>query len=190
MRTLIEDLRAERLAAYARVRGGYPVPLAGMIYWLGLGVAGHYLALQTWLLLAFATSGVIFPLAVCLSWILRSPFLKDKTALGGLLIPTFIGMLLFWPMAVAAYWTAPGLTPLILAIGLSMHWPVIGWTYARTPLFAAHAIMRAIACFYIWRVMPAAATTLMPFTVAAIYGVTVMVILMDASLVRRRLATD
>ncbi len=188
MDDLVTQLKAARLAAYVRVRGGYPVPLAGAIYWSALGIAGAHLALPQWLMLAFASSGTIFPLAVLLSWLLRAPFLKDKSATGSLLVPAFAGMLLFWPMAVAAYWTTPTLTPLILAIGMSIHWPVIGWTYGRTPLFTAHAVVRAVVCFFIWMTRPEMTTTLMPFTVAGIYAVTVLMIWIDVPLVRRRAA--
>jgi hypothetical protein len=186
MNELIERLKQERLATYVRLRGGFPMPLAGMIYWAALGVAGYYLSLEEWLSLAFPASGVIFPLGVLLSWLLRAPFLKDKSVVGGLMLPALVGMLLFWPMVVAATWTAPKLSPLILAIGMSMHWPVVGWMYARTPLFSAHAIVRAIACFYIWLAYPDMITTLLPFAVAAVYGVTTLVILVDVALVRRK----
>lgn len=186
MNDLVTRLKNERLAAYVRVRGGYPIPLAGALYWTALGIAGHSLPLTPWLLVAFAASGLIFPLAIVLSWLLRAPFLKDKSVVGGLLVPAFTGMLLFWPMAMAAYGTAPVLAPLILAIGMSMHWPVIGWTYGRTALFTAHAVVRAMACVFIWTTQPAMTTTLMPFTVAGIYGVTVLLILVDVPLVRRK----
>ena len=184
MDELIARLKQERIAAYVRLRGGYPIPLAGAIYWAALGFAGYHLPLKSWLMLAFESSGLLFPLALVLSWILRAPFIKDKGAVGGVLFPAFVGMLLFWPMAATAFWSAPTLAPLILAIGMSMHWPVIGWTYARTFLFTGHAVIRAILCVYIWLTLPAGTTTVMPFAVAVVYAATVVLILIDVALVR------
>jgi hypothetical protein len=70
--------------------------------------------------------------------------MKDRTVLSPVLVPTFIAMLLFWPMLfIATAESTAGVVMSILAIGLSLHWPVIGWTYGRTALFCAHAIGRA-----------------------------------------------
>jgi hypothetical protein len=89
-------------------------------------------------------------------------------------------MLLFWPIAVAAWWSHPPLVPLVLAIGMAIHWPVIGWTYGRTALFTAHAVVRAVACFAIWQWMPAHRYTLLPLAVSAVYLATVVAILVDS----------
>lgn len=94
-------------------------------------------------------------------------------------------MLLFWPMLIAAAKTAPELVPLILAIGMSLHWPVIGWSYGRTGLFSAHAVIRALFCLAIFSMFPEHSITWMPIGVAAIYGLTVLAILADV----RRLKT-
>jgi uncharacterized protein DUF7010 len=68
--------------------------------------------------------------------------------------PAFVSMLLFWPIAISAYWTYPQLVPLVLAIGMSIHWPLIGWTYGRTAIYTAHAVVRAVACFVLWNWWP------------------------------------
>jgi hypothetical protein len=97
------------------------------------------------------------------------------------------GMLLFWPMAVAAMWNFNALTPLILAIGMSGHWPVFGWSYGRPLPFLAHAIVRAVVCFGIWQYMPDGRFTVLPAAVAVIYVVTVAVLFIDSGTVARRL---
>jgi len=115
----------------------------------------------------------------------KCPFMKDKSAVGDVLLPAFISMLLFWPMLIAAANMEPKLVPLILAIGMSIHWPVIGWGYARTGLFSAHAIFRAVFCLVIFAVYTEHSTTWMPLGVAVIYAFTVLAILWDV----RRLKT-
>jgi len=169
----IDEMKAlilkERLESYARLWGGFPIPLAGVLYWFALGLAGYSLDLGNWAMLAFYGSGAIFPLALILAKIFKNPFMKDKSSLGTLLPPTFIGMLLFWPILIAAIKTAPELCPVVLAIGMSIHWPVIGWTYGRSFLFSVHAVVRAIIVLLIWFKYPEHSLTWIPFSVAHHY---------------------
>ena len=178
---LTEQLKQERLAAYGRLRGGWPIPLAGMIYWGALAAFGSTApSLGTWSIIAFIGTGLIFPLAVLIAKAAGNPFMKDKTAVTDILIPAFISMLLFWPMVIGARLEAPEMIPLILAIGLSLHWPVIGWSYGRTGLFSAHSIIRSAVVLFIWYLMPAERLTLLPLSVAGIYLITVIAIYIDS----------
>lgn len=182
--TLKAALLADRLAAYKRLRGGFPIPLAGVVYWGMLAWLGTFLTVHSWCMIAFIGSGAIFPMALLFAAIFRNPFMKDKTATGDVLLPAFIAMLLFWPMIVAAFQVAPQLVPLILAIGMSLHWPVIGWGYGRTGLYSAHSIVRALVCLLIWLWLPEARFTLLPLAGAGVYLVTVLAILVDSARVK------
>ncbi len=183
---LAAALKKERLGAYARLRGGFPIPLSGAVYWLALAGLGFVLPMQSWFMAALFGTGAIFPLALLFAKLFKNNFMKDKQVLSSLLIPAFISMLLFWPMLVAAMQIAPELAILILAIGLSIHWPVIGWMYGRTALFSAHSIMRALVAFAIWTMMPEARMTLLPLSVSLIYFATVLVILVDSARLRAK----
>jgi len=178
--SLRDDLLQERLACYGRLRGGYPIPLAGVVYWAGLGIAGSWLPPNRWTFWAFVLSGSIFPMALLFAKLFRNKFMRDQTAVSDLLFPAFASMLLFWPIAIAAWGANVQLVPLVLAIGMSIHWPVIGWCYGRTGLFTAHAIARAITCLIIWSWLPDARFTLLPFSVSLVYIVTVIAILIDS----------
>jgi hypothetical protein len=184
MENLKAALLADRLATYKRLRGGFPIPLAGAVYWGVLGWLGTRLNLDQWCMAAFFGSGLIFPMALLFAKLFRNPFMKDRSAAGDVLLPAFIAMLLFWPMVVAAMQVAPALAPLILAIGMSLHWPAIGWSYGRTALYSAHSIVRAIAVLLIWLWMPEARLTLLPLAVAGIYLVTVLAIFIDSAWVK------
>ena len=184
---LSAEILKERLASYARLRGGFPVPLAGVTYWAAVGGLGYVVGPSQWVFWSFIASGAIFPLAILYAAIFRNNFLKDKNALGGVLLPAFISMLLFWPMAIAAWWTDAQLVPLVLAIGMSLHWPVIGWSYGRTALFAAHAVVRAIVVFFIWWLMPEGRFTILPFAGAVISLGTVVAILIDSGAHSKRM---
>ncbi len=177
VQTLREQIRRDQLGSFVRLKGGFPFPLAGAVYWAALGVAGYYLPLESWNLAAFVFSGAIFPLAILLSKIFRSDFMKDSTATGDVLGPAFTAMLLFYAIAFPAYFAAPELVPLIVAVGMSQHWPVIGWSYGKPALYSAHAVIRAIGAAAIWVMLPDGRTTLLPFWVAAVYLGTVAAIL-------------
>jgi hypothetical protein len=152
-----------------------------------LAVLGARMDEANWSLLAAVMSGVIFPLAIAYAAIVRNPFMKVKVPDQGVVFMAMGGMLLFWPMAVAAMWNFNALTPLILAIGMSGHWPVFGWSYGRPLPFLAHAIVRAVVCFGIWQYMPDGRFTVLPAAVAVIYVVTVAVLFIDSGTVARRL---
>ena len=180
---MVQDLRAavraDRLASYRRLKGGFPIPLAGALYWVVLAYVGFTRDAHAWWTVAMWGSGLIFPVALVLSRVFRIDFMRDKTSVSDVLLPTFISMLLFWPMLVGAMWTAPTLAPLILAIGMSLHWPVIGWSYGKTGLFSTHAVVRAVLVFAIWVWAPTARLTLLPLAVCLVYLATVAAIVFD-----------
>jgi hypothetical protein len=187
------DLKAallqERQALYVKLRGGYTFPLAGAIWWAAMAVVGSYYPVKSWALIAFVASGLIFPIALVLSKALGVNFMSEKSVVDDALAPAFIGMLLFWPSAFAAYWTAVELTPLILAIGMATHWPIIGWTYGRPGLYSAHAIARGVSAFAIWLLFPDHRTTWIPASVAIVYLLTVVAILNDVKRVAATIRT-
>ena len=90
MSDLKQQLLDERLAAYVRLRGGFPIPLAGTVYWLAIAIGSLYFSPATLLFYAFVGSGTIFPLALLFAAIFKNNFMKEKTAVGDVLLPTFI----------------------------------------------------------------------------------------------------
>lgn len=180
-------LKAGRLGAYAEARGGWPVPLAGATYWGVLAWLGGQMDPANWSLLAAVMSGAIFPVAIAYAAIFRNPFMKVKGPDQGVIYMAMGAMLLFWPMAIAAMWNFNALTPLILAIGMSGHWPVFGWSYGRPLPFLFHVIVRAVVAFGIWQYMPEGRFTVLSAAVAGIYLVTVALLFIDSGAVARRL---
>lgn len=127
---LKKRLLADREASFFRLRGGYPIPFAGATWWAILGTMGYFLhSRNLWIFLAFVTSGAIFTLALLFARLFKVDFMHDKTAATDVLLPAFTSMR---PIALSAYWTYPQLVPLVLAIGMSIHWPAsVGCMRAR-----------------------------------------------------------
>jgi hypothetical protein len=184
---LREALRAEREASFFRLRGGYPIPLAGGVWWAGLGVMGYFVHSHVlWVLLVFYCTGLLFPLALLFGRLCRVNFMAERTAVSEVIFPAMGSMLLFWPMAFAAFPNYVELEPLILSVGLSIIWPVVGWAYYRTALFTSHAVVRAVVWFGLWKWLPSGRFTVLPLAVSAIYLVTVVVLLVASSKSRQR----
>ena len=181
-------LLKERLKSYARLRGGFPIPLAGTVYWLAVAAGSTIFEPSKLLFYSFLGTGAIFPLALLFAQIFRNDFMKDQSAVSSVLVPTFISMLLFWPMVVAATMEgSAGIALVILAIGLSLHWPVIGWSYGRTAIFCAHSIIRALLVIGLFIAFPEQRFLIIPLAVAAVYLLTVIAIYIDSGTVRRQL---
>jgi hypothetical protein len=175
---LKEALQAEREASFFRLRGGYPIPLAGGLWWAGLALMGYRLHSHLqWILLTFYATALIFPLAVLLGRACRVNFMAERTAVSDVIWPAMGSMLLFWPMAFAAFPAYPEMVPLILGVGMSIMWPVVGCVYGRTVLFSAHAVV----CLGLWEWLPSGRFTVLPLAVSAIYLVWVVVLVVASS---------
>ena len=166
-----EELNVEKSKYMIATNGGIALPAAGFIYWLLLGMAGYYLEANTWALLGFFTSGLIFPLGLLLSKPLHAN-LMIKGPLSGLVLPAMTSMFLSWPMIISGYLTDVSLVPLLLAIGMSLHWPVIGWMYG-SKVCLIHAISRVAIVTILWFVLPGYRFTLIPMGVSIIYLITI-----------------
>ena len=183
---LRSSIQNEAIGNYITMRGGWPIPVAGGLWWLSLAAAGTELSTYNWSLTAFVTSGVIFPLALLIGKVTGAKVMGGG-ALTSVLLPAFISMLLFYPSAIMAFYSATELVPLILAVGMSAHWPIIGWSYGRTGLFSAHAVVRAAVVTALWVAYPDDRLVFIPLAVAAIYFITVLFIRIDVALLRGKL---
>jgi len=170
----------ERHRNYVDAGGGVALPVAGAIYWIVLSVAGLYLNDRLWCLLAFASSGLIFPLGLLLQRPTRSSAV-NKTAFGMLLFAALFSMLCFWGVTIPLFYSAREFVPLSLGFGMSLHWPVIGWMYGRTILFSLHTAVRTVAIIALWYIYPDDRFTVLPAAIAAIYLATAIAIAIDVA---------
>ncbi|MBO0935862.1 hypothetical protein J2I47_04815 [Fibrella sp. HMF5335] len=178
-----EQLDQERRRLLVSSNGGIALPAAGAIYWLGLGAAGAWLSPGQWMLVAFITSGLIFPLGLALQKPLRSNILI-QSPLAGLIGLALVSMMLSWPVTIAASGANRALAPLALAVGMSLHWPVIGWLFGSR-VCLVHAISRAVLTTGLWYVFPHNRFTLIPLAVSALYGLTIWGLTREVTRTRR-----
>jgi hypothetical protein len=162
------DLQAERRRYYVSSGGGLSLPVAGAVYWLVIGGLGYSLDAANWSWVAAAMSGLIFPLGILLQGPLRSPFLKAKSPLSGLVMQAVLAINLLWPVHVVIISLVPEASSLSLAIGMTLHWPLIGWAYGSR-VCLIHAVSRIALVSAIWFLFPDMRMTVLPFAVAGLY---------------------
>jgi Family of unknown function (DUF7010) len=172
-----EILTAERRRFFVETRGGVYFPIAGVIFWLLLGVAGFRLSERTWCVMVLCLAAAATPVAIVLFRKLVA-HLALKSPLATLILPALLPVALSLGMAAAAFYTDLSLVPLALVIGLASHWPAVGWLFG-TPIFTVHAIVRVLLAVAIWFLLPDARFTWLPISTAAVYAVTALWILLE-----------
>lgn len=174
------ELKRQRLNAYVTVRGGWPVPLAGATYWLVIATLGLFVSRENWSLIAAVLTGAIFPIALAYAELSGNRFMQVDMPDKVIMIVALLAMLLFWPAAVVAMWNFNDMFPLILAIGMSTHWPIVGWAYGRLTPFVAHVAIRTVAVVLVWFLLPEGRFTVLPFMVFAVYLLTTIWLYIDS----------
>ncbi|WP_080053751.1 DUF7010 family protein [Spirosoma aerolatum] len=167
-----------------RANAGISLPIAGAIYWAALAVAGFYLKPGQWTLMAFCTSGLLFPLGLAL----QKPFkanLMVKNPLAGLIPYALFSMMLSWGIIIPASSIDKSLVPLCLAIGMSIHWPIIGWLY-DSKACQLHALLRTIVVVACWYTLPGLRFTLLPLLVSVLYVLTVIGLTIEVTQARKQ----
>jgi len=185
------DLLEMRRAYFVATGGGISLPAAGAIYWIALTIIGTQMSSwgldgADWGLYAAIGSGAIFPLGVLLQGPLGSPFMKAKSPVGSLTLWAVLSINLLWPLHAIVIILLPEAAPLSLAIGMALHWPIVGWMYASKAVYM-HAFVRVGAATGLWLAFPDERFTLVPLSVAVIYLVTAVLIALEVRLVRRTL---
>ncbi|MBR9824416.1 MAG: hypothetical protein GYB36_01285 [Alphaproteobacteria bacterium] len=181
------DLLAERRRFFVAARGGLSLPVAGAVYWAFLGVMGFSLELNNWALVAAFGSGMIFPLGLLLQKPLRSPFMTEKSPVSGVALQAIIAINFLWPLHFVFISVAPEYTVLSLAIGMTLHWLVIGWSYASKAC-VIHAYARMVAVIGVFFLFPEGRLTVLPFTVSALYILAAIGIGLEVAWTRRRIS--
>lgn len=167
-------------------RGGTAAPLAGAIYWLALFILGLYVSPYAWCLIAFVTSGLIFPLALLLQKPTNSNIMVKNSPVGGAGSAGFINIAIGWSITIAAFYTNTALVPLVLAIGMSLHFSAIGWSFGVKALMV-HPIVRAALVTALWYALPEFRFTAIPLAVALVYLGTIPFVLREVAAAKKAL---
>lgn len=98
----------------------------------------------------------------------------------------FVNVAVGWPLTTAAFHTDPTLVPLALAVGMSLHFSAISWSFGVKSLMV-HPLVRAGVVTVLWYAYPRHRFTAIPLAVALVYLGTIPFLLREVGAARRAL---
>ena len=124
------------------------MPIAGVIYWTALGIAGFFV---TPLQLAYGAafgSGMIFPLAVLIDRLRGRNFMAQgrENPLTQMFLQSIIMVALLWPLVILGGMGKPIFVVLGAAILTGIVWIPYGWA-ADDVVGMRHAFARCLLCY-------------------------------------------
>lgn len=134
------------------------MPLAGLIVWVGIGIASLFLPKSVIGWAAIYVMAAILPLAFGIEKARgRNPFVKDDNPVSAVFFQSIIGIGLMFPLVIGAAQAAndPDLMVLGVAILAGIIWIQYGWA-ANDPVGLRHAIGRAVGCYLAYWFAPEA----------------------------------
>lgn len=165
-------LDSDRQDFFLRTQGGIVLPIIGTIFWPAVGIAGFYLSPQVWCITVLT---ILF-----ISFLISGIFLKNciqqfvnKSPLATLIFPSLFIVLSSFFVTISIFFYDILLVPLLLVLGLAIHWPIIGWLYNQ-PIYLIHSLLRTITALTIWFLYPEYLFTLLPILVGVLYFITAL----------------
>lgn len=165
-----------RLELAARSKWNIGFFWSGFIYWSAAAVVGWVFPLETARLLWLLGTGLIFPLALLASRLLRADPFSTANPIGAVVGYTHMSVIFMTlPLVVIAWAYYPEFMILVLAVSTSLSYYVMSWAFG-SPLFILHAVLRTVAVVAAWVAFPGARPWLVPLLVAVAYGITLVLI--------------
>lgn len=165
MTTLDQDL------ARFRQRRFLAMPLAGMLAWAGVAIAGALLPLKSACVVLFMLTGCIAYLGMALSKLTGEHFMdksRPKNRFDGLFMATVAQAVLVYAIALPFFALEPSSLPLTVGILTGLMWLPFGWLVGHwVPM--AHTVVRTLAIVAVWLAFPAQRMLLIPLVVVAAY---------------------
>ena len=148
----LNDLRADFLATSTQ-----SMPIAGMIFWAIIAVAGLYIAPAQLAYMVLFGSGMIFPLGVVIDLVTTRKLKRASTQnpVTQLFMQSLGLVVLVWPLVILAARLAHDANLIVLggAILMGIIWIPYGWA-ANDPVGLQHAIGRSVLAYVAYFIAP------------------------------------
>lgn len=180
----------EQRAEYAR-RRGLAMPLAGLIAWTMIGIAGAFLPpiLAVWSL--FLGTGFIAYLGMMLSRFTGENFLarnKPKNAFDSLFFHGLAMALLVYAIAIPFFLVDYTSLPLTVGILAGLMWVPLSWIIQHwVGIF--HAVVRTVLVTAAWYLAPHHRFVVIPAIIVGVYLVTIVILELRWRAVNSSIAT-
>ncbi|QSE98660.1 DUF7010 family protein [Fulvivirga lutea] len=169
-----KDLLSLRVDLAKRSKWNIGYFASGCFFWIFVGfVTNNYSVEKSRIYLVLGTF-FIFPMALLLSKIFKADPFSTKNTLGKLIGITHMCVVFFsLPLVVLTAMTEPNSLILVMAVLYCLDFYVMAWSFG-TWIFTAHAILRIIIVTLIYMVFPAYIFTIIPFSIAFLYLITII----------------
>ena len=161
-----------------RANRSMSMPIAGLVVWAFVGLAGLVLPLRAAVLVMVAATGAIFPIALAIARLRGEALVSNPNALARLMGLCIVMVNLLWAVHLPLMAGAPGYVPLTLGIALGLHWIVYGWIVQHR-LGLVHAILRTGLVLAAWLAWP-------EYRVATVAGAVVIAYAVSLAMMARR----
>ncbi len=179
-----ENLKDTRYELSVRAQKGYPILLSGALFFLVLAILSLYIPKDALYLLWVVGLGMIFPLGIIIGKLLKIDIItKDNPlgTLGGIVA----GMQAFFiPVFIMVYQNNPEWLPFTVGLLGASHFLPYYWIYdSKAYLFLA--IATGLVAFVAGGTFIGSAFLVTPLGIAAVYAITVVLILKENRKLRK-----
>jgi len=153
-------------------------PLAGLIVWLIIGIAGLTLPVRTTIWVLFIGAGSIVYLGIFISKFTGEDFLdksKPKNEFDNLFLITVAQAFLVYSIAIPFFLLEYSSLPMTVGILTGLMWLPFSWIIKHwVGMF--HAILRTISVLILWYALPEHRFIAIPFAIVVIYIITLLIL--------------
>jgi hypothetical protein len=153
-------------------------PLAGLIVWLIIGIAGLTLPVKTTIWVLFIGTGSIVYLGIFISKFTGEDFLdktKPKNEFDKLFLITVAQAFLVYSIAIPFFLMEYSSLPMTVGILTGLMWLPFSWIIKHwVGMF--HAIFRTISVLILWYAFPEYRFVAIPFAIIIIYIITLLIL--------------
>ncbi|MDX1442493.1 MAG: hypothetical protein R3270_01815 [Gammaproteobacteria bacterium] len=175
MNALSLDQQREEFAA----RPFLAMPIAGMIAWALIAVAGATLSLNGQVWAVYIGTGFIFYLGLLVAKFTGEDLLgrhRPKNVFDRLFMNGVAGALLVYALAIPFFLEEPTSLPLTVGVLAGLMWMPFSWIIQHwVGIF--HAVTRTVLCVAAYYAFPEARFVAIPAVIVAIYAITILVLL-------------
>lgn len=171
--SFLTSFDAERRRLTELTQRGIGMPVAGMLFWLGVGWLTRRFPASQAVLFSFFLTGIVFPIGVLFTRLAGGDLFAKSPRL------TALGMLLaalqffYWPIILLVWKLSPAWTPWTMAILFGSHFLPYAWLYnSRAYAFLTISVTVSLSALVITTGDPM--PTVVPLITAACYAVAVI----------------
>jgi hypothetical protein len=167
------------------------MPIAGMIAWTAIGIAGVVLpaALAAWAL--FIGTGMIFSLGLLVARLTGEDLLgrsRPGNTFDALFMRSVVMAWLVFAIAIPFFRQDPTSLPLTVGILAGLMWLPFGWIIQHW-VGSFHAVVRTVLCLAAWYAFPDQRFVAIPAVIVGVYAVTIVALAQRHRIVAPRART-